>query len=133
MLPCRLPSVELRPARRIPGHSLSRRVDDRRRQIEYGDFQTPPELADAVCRVLAAERPASIIEPTCGTGAFLGAALQRFPSAKFAIGFDLNPRYVSAARRRLAEIPVNAECTLRTDDFFRTDWSALVGGAQIRS
>ncbi len=47
----------------------------KRRRIEYGDFQTPPDLAREICRVLRSERPKSLIEPTCGTGAFLSAAL----------------------------------------------------------
>lgn len=49
---------------------------------EYGDFQTPPELASQVCRLLADRGtiPASILEPTCGIGNFLLAAVERFPA-----------------------------------------------------
>jgi hypothetical protein len=54
-----------------------------------GDFQTPPELA---ARVLAAVRahggePARILEPTCGSGAFLAAAATAFPQAEI-IGIE---------------------------------------------
>ena len=55
-------------------------------KIEFGDFQTPAALAGDVCALLARAmpHPASIVEPSCGTGAFLVAALRRFPKAKAA-------------------------------------------------
>jgi hypothetical protein len=54
----------------------------KRSQAEYGDFQTPPWLAQQVCRLLAAKglEPASLLETTCGVGNFLLAALANFPS-----------------------------------------------------
>jgi hypothetical protein len=99
---------------------------ERGRQVAYGDFQTPPDLADAVCRILRAERPRTLIEPTCGTGAFLTAALGRFPGLRFALGQDINPRYVAAARRAVRQTPSAAVCRVRVGDFFRTDWPALL-------
>ena len=97
-----------------------------RRRVEFGDFQTPADLAAAVCRVLANERPATLIEPTCGTGTFLAAALAAFPDVRRAIGRDINARSVAAARCTVARIPSAAQCQLRRGDFFRTDWSNLL-------
>ena len=46
------------------------------RRTIRGDYQTPPELAHAVCARLAGDglAPAAVLEPTCGRGAFLAAA-----------------------------------------------------------
>ena len=47
---------------------------------EYGDWQTKPELALSVCQYIKSKgiRPQIIIEPTCGKGAFVIAALKTF-------------------------------------------------------
>ena len=97
-------------------------------KIEFGDFQTPAALAGDVCALLARAmpHPASIVEPSCGTGAFLVAALRRFPKAKAALGFEINPRYVEAARRALAG--ADARVSVERVDFFRADWERLLRG-----
>lgn len=89
---------------------------------EFGDFQTPDALARAVCHVLADNgvRPSSIVEPTCGRGAFLAAAGQRFSQAQ-TIGFEINPAYVLDARARVTGADI------READFFTTDWTATLG------
>jgi SAM-dependent methyltransferase len=99
-----------------------------RHRVEYGDFQTPPELADAVCRILQRERSATLIEPTCGTGTFLTAGISRFPELHRAWGFDIDPRYVATARRAVqrSKRTARVDCRIRVGDFFRLDWSALV-------
>jgi hypothetical protein len=99
---------------------------ERTRRLAYGDFQTPPALADAVCRTLQAERPRTLLEPTCGTGAFLTAALGHFSQLRFALGLDINPSYVAAARRAAKQTPSAALCRVRVCDFFQTDWPALL-------
>ncbi|MDF1663338.1 MAG: SAM-dependent DNA methyltransferase [Planctomycetota bacterium] len=64
--------------------------------------------------------PASIVEPTCGVGGFLKAALESFPKAH-AFGFEINPKYLSAARESLAEY--SERLSLESCDFFTEDWS----------
>ena len=97
-------------------------------KVEYGDFQTPRSLADRVCAVLASRglRPAAVLEPTCGTGAFMGAACRAFPSAKRMLGFDINSQHLTVAREVLRECRPTAEMDLRTADFFQTDWDAVL-------
>jgi hypothetical protein len=97
----------------------------RPQRVAYGDFQTPPSLAEAVCRALVDERPTTIIEPTCGTGTFLAAALRRFPTARRALGMDINPQHLSVARRAVAKASL-AKCQLKIADFFQTDWSSVL-------
>lgn len=95
-------------------------------KTEFGDFQTPYPLAVDVCRFLASQGlpPASIVEPTCGKGAFLSAALRSFPEAS-AWGFDINADYVSKCRQAVANYP---QCTVGIADFFQTDWRTMLAG-----
>lgn len=79
-----------------------------------GDFQTPPELAAQVVRRLEAfgYRPATVIEPTCGRGAFLQAA-RRWPARR--LGWELDPAYVLEAA---------AHGEVVCADFLDVDWAA---------
>jgi hypothetical protein len=97
-----------------------------KRVAEFGDFQTPPELASKVCEVVSRLdfQPTSLIEPTCGIGGFLVAALEHFPSINKAVGVDIADDYVKLARSRLAE---SNKTTVIQSDFFETNWSALQG------
>lgn len=96
------------------------------RRIEFGDFQTPDSLARDVCRVLRRNRhkPASIIEPTCGIGNLLAAALDAFPSATVGCAADVNAEYVAATRERLRSHAAVARIDVRQANFFQTDWNA---------
>jgi hypothetical protein len=92
-----------------------------RKKTEFGDFQTPSRLAEEVCRVVAARRvrPSAIVEPTCGKGAFLVAALKQFPSARTALGLETNADHLGISRERLHDPrPV----TLLQGNFFTFDW-----------
>lgn len=93
------------------------------RKAAFGDFQTPPSLAALCCRFLKQighDAPASIVEPTCGVGGFLKAALESFPKAR-AYGFEINPSYLAAARESLASY--SDRLSLEACDFFAEDWS----------
>jgi hypothetical protein len=96
-------------------------------KAEYGDFQTPATLAQQVCALLAERglRPASLLEPTCGLGALLFAALDRFSPQK-AIGADINATHIRWAQTTLRQRPHNGSVALTTADFFRTDWQAVI-------
>ena len=93
-------------------------------KIEYGDFQTPISLAASVCGLVAKSgfKPATVIEPTCGEGAFLQAAADAFPRAML-YGCDRNQRYVETAGKR-----VSCDGRLRIDavDFFSHDWDTAL-------
>lgn len=97
-------------------------------QIEFGDFQTPEGLADRVCTYLAEEglRPVSIVEPTCGTGTFLVAALKRFKGIREILGVEINSEHLAVARHRLAEIDVHSAIKLCHADFFGFDWKSAM-------
>jgi hypothetical protein len=89
---------------------------------EFGDFQTPDDLAAQVLSMVRqlGFSPTSIIEPSCGRGAFLYAAAAAFPQAKL-IGVDLNEGYLAFARQRL---PNHRSLILTHQSFFSYDWVA---------
>ena len=99
---------------------------NRRQRVAFGDFQTPPELAEQLCRRLGNECPRTIVEPTCGEGSILAAAVRRFPNANRAIAFDISARHAATARRRISEIQTGVNCQTRTDDFFQIDWHSIL-------
>ena len=64
---------------------------------EFGDFQTPLPLARALVGALPDRPWARVLEPSCGVGNFLRAAVEVFPEAD-AIGVETQECYVAAAR-----------------------------------
>jgi hypothetical protein len=93
-------------------------------RIQFGDFQTPPALARRVVELLRNEglAPRTIVEPTCGTGAFVDAASAAFPGSTI-LGYDINPAYVRSAaslERRSARL------TCEVANFFDLDWEAIL-------
>jgi hypothetical protein len=96
--------------------------------VEFGDYQTPPGLADQVCRLLEARAiaPNSIVEPTCGIGNFLIAALDRFPAARHAVAVEINPEYVDRLLARLQRHPGRERVRVLRESFFQADWPALL-------
>lgn len=94
---------------------------------EFGDFQTPLGLAELVCQRLTelGVSPDVILEPTCGQGTFLEAAVGLFGRQVTLNGYELNRNYVSQAERRLAELGApNARVT--AENFFSVDWNRVV-------
>jgi hypothetical protein len=91
-------------------------------RIERGDWQTPRALAEAVldrvaaCEATSARAPRTVVEPTCGEGAFLVAAARRFPRAAL-LGYEMNVSYT-----RLARAALGARARIETRDFFDVAW-----------
>ncbi|MBM2813930.1 MAG: hypothetical protein HW421_692 [Ignavibacteria bacterium] len=65
-------------------------------RAEYGDFQTNTELAERTVNYLSTKGllPDIIIEPTCGKGNFIMAALQNFQTIKKIIGIEIYMPYI---------------------------------------
>lgn len=92
--------------------------------IEYGDFQTPVDLACEVIRSLKGIADAStIIEPTCGLGSFLSACIKYGLDHNDLIGWEINPLYVETANITLSELIGSQEEVVVEQDFFSVDWS----------
>jgi hypothetical protein len=94
-----------------------------RARVAHGDWQTPADLAAAVTALaarVAVERPGTVLEPTCGAGAFLRAAAERFPGARLE-GFELQAGYAADARA-----VVTGRGSVRVADFFEVAWDAEI-------
>jgi hypothetical protein len=97
----------------------------KKRKVEFGDFQTPLELAQVVCKRLAAAgfAPDVVIEPTCGVGAFVLAAAQEFPRAEVH-GYENNSAYLTELTQSIESVGIASRVFLHCQDFFATDWLA---------
>lgn len=94
-------------------------------KIEYGDFQTPIELANQICHKLVelGVNPDIIIEPTCGVGNFINASLKTFITAQKIIGIDVNSNYLKQIKNN--QQIRSSKITLQHSDFFTLDLSTL--------
>ncbi|MBD2681474.1 MULTISPECIES: SAM-dependent methyltransferase [Nostoc] len=97
-------------------------------KIEYGDFQTPLELANKVCKKLVelGITPDIIVEPTCGVGNFLEAALDSFQSANKIWGVEINLDYLNQAQAK-AKFINNKKIEIIYGNFFKFDWPSIIG------
>jgi hypothetical protein len=99
---------------------------------QWGDFQTPPELAEKVCHYLAEQgiSPHVIVEPTCGVGNFLLAALKAFPTIELAYGVEIQGMYIAQLELALdqwkAESGSPVSVILQQDDIFHHRFPAEV-------
>ena len=93
---------------------------------EFGDFQTPFVLAqEAIAHLARLDpefQPKTIIEPTCGIGAFLFAAADAFPGAERVVGLEIESDYLDIFRTRLTTRDDADRFNLREADFFKMDW-----------
>lgn len=99
-----------------------------REQIEFGDFQTPLELAKLVCQKLdeIGINPETIIEPTCGVGAFIETSANQFEKAKKFIGVEINENYLDELEIRKKDFRLKNRMIFVQGDFFSFDWDTLI-------
>ncbi|WP_228042199.1 MULTISPECIES: class I SAM-dependent methyltransferase [unclassified Tychonema] len=69
--------------------------------------------------------PKVIIEPTCGIGNFIQAAVNSFPSASKIIGVEINQIYLTELRAK-HELLQDERCEVKHGDFFEFDWTSLI-------
>lgn len=95
-----------------------------RKKVEYGDFQTPYDLAVQVCNTLSLEgiKPNSILEPTCGTGNFLIASIDVFEDCSYFKGFDIRKNYIESAKETIKIHKNDKNICLNVGDFFEINW-----------
>lgn len=95
-------------------------------QTQFGDFQTPLDLACQVTRFLSVGgvSPSAVIEPTCGAGNFLVASIRTFGGGIPHYGFDINPDHVNTARDALAR-QQGGSYELTCENFYDKDWPAF--------
>jgi len=108
--------------------SVAVRVKNKQK-TEFGDFQTPIELARKVCSLLSQRglKPLSILEPSCGKGNFLRASLEFFPHVQNIFGIDINNKHVNMARSAVRNLaPQTISTNIMHEDFFHVDWETVL-------
>lgn len=115
---------------------MSTTINNRQRR-EYGDWQTNNEFANSICKYLKEEgvNPQVIIEPTCGVGNFIVAAINVFENIEDIYGIEINAEYLNTLRGRLnechGELP---KVHLLNENIFNVDFNkikALIRGKNI--
>lgn len=99
---------------------------------DLGDFQTPPRLAQEICRLLLSLgcAPKLVIEPTCGKGNLAIAAVQTFPEVEFLFGVELQERYIREAKlgilKAVQDLPRRITSQVVGADIFRYEFPSQV-------
>jgi hypothetical protein len=103
---------------------------------DFGDFQTPPALVEAVLTRLRPLGPfARALEPTCGRGSFIAGLLREPVPPREIVGIELQAAHVAAARALAEDLAAKAHgdvstperpcVTVMEDDVFGVDLAAL--------
>lgn len=91
---------------------------------DFEEFQTPVEFAKEICGVVKDRygfMPDVVIEPTCGVGNFVAAALETFGRTQI-IGVEIDEEYCREAKERFS---YDRNVKIWRDDFFRFDLEQL--------
>lgn len=100
---------------------------------EFGDFQTPRNLATEAVTYLQNIKPnfspQTIIEPTCGVGSFLLSAANHFPTAPMVVGCEIDHNYVDVLTRDIESRGDTNRFTVMESDFFKYDWKSMLADA----
>lgn len=98
------------------------------KKIEFGDFQTPFELATEVINVVLKYDLSihTVVEPTCGLGSFIKVITKTKSSKiKNIIGWEINPHYVRQALSSISMAENELNIDIIEQDFFKIDWCKL--------
>ncbi len=107
---------------------------------QYGDWQTNMELSLSICRLLKSQgvNPEVVVEPTCGKGNFILAALQTFDSIKEIYGIEINGVHIDTLKIRLLQYYIDnpdsrkVEMHLYNNDIFTFDFHEITRGLNGR-
>lgn len=107
-----------------------------RNKDEYGDYQTNLKLSEGVCGLLSQkkeEKPDLILEPTCGEGNFIIAALKHFAGVNKIIGFEVYKPYLWEAKLKVMDFCIKnnrfyqmPEVRLLHGNFFKQNMKSLL-------
>ncbi len=110
-------------------------------RMTYGDWQTPIDLAKIVCieHIKRYGSPDVVIEPTCGLGAFVLAALEVFPDLTEIHAIEINGLYISELKKTIIlkaltqEVKDYPKIYLYTGDVFHFNFSRIAANLQARN
>lgn len=97
-------------------------------KVEFGDFQTPTWFAQQICRLVSTQilEPRSILEPTCGQGNILFAALEHFNSIEAGIGTEINLSHINSLKDQAVYQNYKDKIEILHTDFFQTQWKEIL-------
>jgi adenine-specific DNA-methyltransferase len=75
----------------------------------FGQFFTPEPVAAVMCRWIAEQKPATVLDPAVGPGVFLRHLLQELPTCR-ATAIDIDPLALQAAKKSLPAKRVTCRC-----------------------
>lgn len=86
-------------------------------KVEYGDFQTNPTLADSVVKHLIKSKvdPDVVIEPTCGVGNFIIAAVKNFHNLKWVYGVEIYKPYLWETKFAILDFYLNCPVEIKPE------------------
>lgn len=107
-------------------------------RMDYGDWQTDYGFAKSVCLYLKSRgvAPDAIVEPTCGVGNFIAAAIDVFPTVKKVYGIEISKEYFCQAGQRLRGYLGSNRidgCELYNANVFSFDFGKIVSENQDKS
>lgn len=107
-------------------------TDERSDKFEYGDWQTNEVLTQKVVQLIKEDyTPNVIIEPTCGKGNFVMAALDAFDTVTEIYALEIYEPYVQQLKMRILQdrldkgCPGKAKIHIMQGDIFHKDWSDI--------
>lgn len=104
-------------------------IADIKKTKAFGDFQTPKHLSVESINCIKQSinfQPATVIEPTCGKGSFLLAAIDGFPVASKYLGVEINPDYFSDLNNAIQTVNKKHDIQTLNANFFTVDWKDIL-------
>ena len=89
-----------------------------------GGYYTPPELTDFLCRWVARIRPTSLLEPSCGDGAFFDS-ISRHLNDPSLVAFEIDDGEAAQARQKASTYALT-RTTVEIEDFLGWASEALL-------
>lgn len=105
------------------------KVKKTKEKAEFGDFQTPKNLAADICALLSRliEVPAAIVEPTCGVGGILLAAADAFASTGQVSGVEISTLYADILNQRILQRADKTRFSITNKSYFDVNWDTIIG------
>lgn len=108
-------------------------------KVAYGDWQTPGPLSEEICKRHLEKygSPDIVVEPTCGMGSFVLAALSVFPDVAEIHAVEINKNYTNILKRKIFDYALRnnrigfPKVYIYTEDFFKFDAEQIFSKARI--
>lgn len=109
-------------------------------RVSYGDWQTPVWLAEKICSIHLSKygNPDIVIEPTCGLGAFVFAALKSFQNIKEIHAIEINRQYTSELKLKILQDAIDHPLQVHPDiyiyniDFFEFSLASIINKSRMK-